>query len=336
MNYPTMRQWAMTLVATMFLGLVDPCQAIMVVGYTAQPGQRNVVDASGAPLAEDQHVWLGTFPVGYNPAAPGNGPRSWRQSWVSFHETRTRSIFNEAGRFSASASRDLPEVTGRRMYLFLFQTANAEPPASDLSNVTGLGLFSAGGAANWIFPNGDAMPPGNRQQITSSEVSEAFGTANFDDSSLKLQAYSTGQDLSVGQSYEAWATSHGLMGPDALPEASAMHDGVANLLKYACNLNPKESTPPDLTPGTGLAGLPSISLIALNGHDHFRYEYVRRKGAFLVYTPQKSFGLNGTWSAVASTASVAPIDAEWERVIHQEPLDPQAERAFARVLVAFP
>ncbi len=128
-------------------------------------------------------------------------------------------------------------------------------------------------------------------------------------------------------------TAAGLTGPDALATATPKNDGVANLLKYAFNMT---LTAPDLrvlTPGTGVAGLPSITRPS---GGIFRVEFLQRIGSGLSYTPMKSAELTpGTWTALTDTPTVTPINAQWERVVYEEPLLPAETRSFAQVVVGF-
>ncbi|MGC4013288.1 MAG: hypothetical protein QM755_02050 [Luteolibacter sp.] len=64
---------------------------------------------------------------------------------------------------------------------------------------------------------------------------------------------------------------------DALAWTAPHHDGVANLLKYAFNL---DGTTPDvshLAAGTGVRGLPSIVRAGSGAGTTLNVEYVRRR-----------------------------------------------------------
>lgn len=83
---------------------------------------------------------------------------------------------------------------------------------------------------------------------------------------------------------------------------------------------------------TGTAGLPFVSLVG----GSLRFEFLRRKGAAMTYTPQKSGTASG-WQPLTATPSVTSIDTAWERVIILEPLAaPLDARAIGRVLVTQP
>jgi hypothetical protein len=140
---------------------------------------------------------------------------------------------------------------------------------------------------------------------------------------------------SLDNRIQLWAAGYGLSGDDALAAANPSGDGINNLLKYAFNLNPIQSDVRVLTAGTGNAGLP---LITWGAGDTVRFEFLRRKGAGLTYTPQLSGSLEaGTWQSTTALPTVTSLDAEWERVIVVEALPPEMKmRVFARLLVSQP
>ncbi len=125
----------------------------------------------------------------------------------------------------------------------------------------------------------------------------------------------------------------GLTGPDAAADATPQQDGVANLLKHAFNLS---LTTPDvrvLTPATGTAGLPHAAALPGGG---LRVEYLRRVGSGLLHTPQKSRTLEpGSWQPLTSPPQVSTVNAEWERVVHEEVEDTEP-RCFFTVEVRLP
>ncbi len=129
----------------------------------------------------------------------------------------------------------------------------------------------------------------------------------------------------------------GLTGPDAEPNATPFGDGVENLLKYAFNMNlagPDSST---MTSG-GNAGLPFISRTGEGSSGILRFEFVERIGSGLSYTPKKSTSLDaGDWLPLSDLPTIIPIDANWRRVIYEEPADPSVMPAcFGRIEVTIP
>lgn len=132
----------------------------------------------------------------------------------------------------------------------------------------------------------------------------------------------------------------GFSGADAAADATPFHDGVENLLKYAFNMNLSGADTSVQLPGGTPGGLPSIGVQGSPepGSSIFRFEFVRRIGSGLVYTPQKSSSLDSTsWVPLSDTPEVVPIDGFWERLIYEEPVDTAAEaQCFGRVKVTLP
>ena len=124
---------------------------------------------------------------------------------------------------------------------------------------------------------------------------------------------------------------------DNFNTSDADQDGIAGLLEYAFNLDPKSAGPPlKLIPGaSSTAGLPAVSLVPDGqGGSRLRIEYLRRIGAGLTYTPE--FSSNMTWSAATQTVTVTPIDANWERCIVDDTQSTSSSaRRFGRVRVTW-
>lgn len=158
----------------------------------------------------------------------------------------------------------------------------------------------------------------------------AIGNDDLDESPFEFPV--TGRVLDAG--YFAWATAAGLGGADVDPMRSPASDGIANLLKFACNLNPLVPDRRMLGTGAGDAGLPCCTVG--DGGAVLRLEFLRRRGASLAYSPQKSPDLV-TWEPMVGVESVIVIDPHWERVIIEETLDPATTpRLFGRIEVALP
>ncbi len=130
----------------------------------------------------------------------------------------------------------------------------------------------------------------------------------------------TGTAITPAQAFANAMSAASLGGADAAADATPMKDGVANLLKYAFNMT---LTAPDvevLTPGTGTAGLPSVTQPSPG---ILRVEYLRRVDSGVVYVPMKSSTLaSGSWGPLSDPPNVTAIDAVWERVVHDEPFVP--------------
>ncbi len=139
------------------------------------------------------------------------------------------------------------------------------------------------------------------------------------------------------QTYAAATAAAGLTGNDALPNSIPFNDGVENLLKYAFNMNLATRDVTNMTSG-GNAGLPAIRQVGTGAAGILRFEFVRRMGTGLVYTPKKSTTLDATgWTNLTDTPTIVPINANWERVIYEEPSDPRlVPKCFGRVEVEIP
>ncbi len=130
----------------------------------------------------------------------------------------------------------------------------------------------------------------------------------------------------------------GLSGDAAASQAVPFADGVPNLLKYASNMNLAGFDNQILSQG-GSFGLPLIiARMQEDGSSVFRFEYLRRKGSGLIYTPEQSTNLQApeSWQPLTSQPEVVPIDMRWERVIHEEPCERSRIRSFGRVKVSLP
>jgi autotransporter-associated beta strand protein len=138
------------------------------------------------------------------------------------------------------------------------------------------------------------------------------------------------------QQFEQTVAISSLDGDDALPGAIPFNDGVSNLLKYAFNMNlagPDSST---MTPGKGNSGLPASMLVESEGGTVLRIEYVRRKNSGLGYEPRVSSDLDA-FEPFTGTSTVTDLDDTWERVVVDQPCDPQSmPRCFMRVEVTLP
>lgn len=126
---------------------------------------------------------------------------------------------------------------------------------------------------------------------------------------------------------------------DNFNTSDADHDGVAGLIEYAFNLDPKIANHPvRLVAGAeSVAGLPAVDLVPDGqGGRRLRMEYLRRTGAGLTYTPQ--FAANMDWAEATGPVTVTPIGdgTEWERcVVEDSQSTPSASKRFGRVRVSW-
>jgi FG-GAP repeat len=119
------------------------------------------------------------------------------------------------------------------------------------------------------------------------------------------------------------AATAGLAGPGAQPLAVPFSDGQANLNKYAFNMDLARPGVQTLVPGTGGAGLPSITLQTNGAAGTLRFEFVRRIDSGLIYTPLTGTDMasSDSWSPLGISPVVTAIDDRWERVIYTAPVN---------------
>ncbi len=138
------------------------------------------------------------------------------------------------------------------------------------------------------------------------------------------------------------AANSDLTGPDAAPTAIPFDDGVENLLKYAFNMNLSGPDTQGLVPGTGTAGLPSVTLDGEGSQTQLQMEYLRRTDSGLTYTPMVSATLNpldfpNDFAPISQLPIVTPINGEWERVVIGVPVSPATDpRRFVFLRVTMP
>jgi alpha-tubulin suppressor-like RCC1 family protein len=137
--------------------------------------------------------------------------------------------------------------------------------------------------------------------------------------------------------YEAWANAKGLGGA-ASADAIPYGDGLENLIKFAFNMSTSGPDTKVLVAGTGSSGLPHVSLQGSGDHSFLQVEFVRRKNGGIDYLPEQTDSLaEGDFEPMTQLYETSPIDADWERVIYREPVDPETQpKRFARVRVRFP
>ncbi|MEZ5302152.1 MAG: hypothetical protein R3F11_16155, partial [Verrucomicrobiales bacterium] len=135
-----------------------------------------------------------------------------------------------------------------------------------------------------------------------------------------VRVYDYPSDTVAADLYAFAALAAGLEGSEAAPGSAPFGDEVANLVKYAFNLDLSGPDARAMAPG-GSAGLPSITRQEADGESMLRIEFIRRLGSGLIYTPMVGESLAaGSWSPAASLPQVTPIDHNWERVVYLEPV----------------
>ena len=139
-----------------------------------------------------------------------------------------------------------------------------------------------------------------------------------------------------GVLFDTWAGVANLSGGAAQLEAMPFKDGVANLLKYAFNMNAAAADLRVLPEGVGTAGLPVFTLEPSGSQLVFKVEFLRRKGSGLVYLAQTSSDLVN-FVPMGGTTSVQDLDASWDRVtIHNSYDAASTRKLFGKVEVTMP
>ena len=142
---------------------------------------------------------------------------------------------------------------------------------------------------------------------------------------------------SAASAYDTWIFSAGYTGDDAGRGATPQNDGVANILKFAFNLNPSIPDVRSLVPGAGhLAGLPCAAVSELpGGGKALVIEYIRRRASTnpgITYRVQFSSDLQN-WVDESLPETVEPINATWERVFVTDNPPAGSSRRMGRVKV---
>src|SRR5262249_1481200 len=113
-------------------------------------------------------------------------------------------------------------------------------------------------------------------------------------------------------------------------------DGVANLLEFAFNLNPRINDRATMIAGTGTSGLPLVRLETINNQKVLTIEFVRRRAVGSPgITYHAEFGSDLTTWSETGTVVVTQIDDTWERVKVTDSAINQTRR-FGRVRVTTP
>jgi hypothetical protein len=158
-------------------------QGQSTVNFDAAPGQRDVL-YDGSALPDGNHVALGYFSGSLDVAANAENIGVLSGAWEEYGSTTIRTLFGQAGRFSASYSSTDPIFDNRQIMLWIFKTTDGLAPAANYANVEGYGIYSST-AINWRFPAQGSLPPANTTFINSSEITQAL-YGGFDSGHLYL------------------------------------------------------------------------------------------------------------------------------------------------------
>jgi hypothetical protein len=199
-------------------------------------------------------------------------------------------------------------------------------PAATATDAVGVTSLTYSQNSGTLFPIGVTVVT-----IAAMDAANNVGTATF---SVTINPAA----MTPQQVFTNAMTTAGLTGPNAALDAVPHGDGVKNLLKYAFNMNLSGPDSRTMSSG-GPGGLPVITTQPNGPSSIFRYEFVRRIGSGLIYTPQKSPDItnSASWVPLTDTPTIIPIDATWERVIYEEPYDAAiTPKCFGRVHVTLP
>jgi hypothetical protein len=126
--------------------------------------------------------------------------------------------------------------------------------------------------------------------------------------------------------YDSFLTAAGLSGAAADPEAEPHRDGVANILKFAFNMDGSGPANYTLQPG-GSSGLPRVEIVEQFGNTYLQVQYISHYsnvGLNLKYTPKWSTSLD-PGSFITMTGPVSnqslPDHPGWKLVTAREYID---------------
>lgn len=148
---------------------------------------------------------------------------------------------------------------------------------------------------------------------------------------------SLGFRLSDAERLEQKLAEASITGDAADPSAAPFADGVANVLKYAFNMDLSRPDVSRLRYGASdTSGLPAVGFVESGEATGLVIEFLRRRNTDLTYIPKFSLNLEN-WSDATGDQTVEPIDEEWERVTILQP-EPESgtPRMFGTIEVSLP
>lgn len=210
----------------------------------------------------------------------------------------------------------------------------------DAISLSFIGSHAADFAATSIA---SSLSPGASEDFTvtmtpfvSGLRSASLQIASSDSDENPFDVALTGEADTASNLYLSVAGAAGLSGGDEVPEAVPFDDGIENLLKYAFNMNLSGPDAAVLLPGGGL-GLPYFQLTTGSPLSTWQFEYLRRKGSGLIYTPMRTNRLDTAFSPMVGSETVTGIDDVWERVVIEEQIDLETSRnGFGYIEVTLP
>jgi hypothetical protein len=198
--------------------------------------------------------------------------------------------------------------------------------------------YNAGTLPLSVLPGASAVVNIQFQGVTAGSYSATVQLLSNDADESPFDIALSASAVTAASLYNSWTSAAGLVGLPAGHDATPYNDGVANLLKYAFNLNGGNSDLRTLTAGGGLAGLPVFSVAGSGAQAVFRVEFLRRKGSGIIYTPKTSSTLAAaSFTPMTGTTTVTDLGSQWERVRLDQPRNPATQpRGFGIVEVTLP
>jgi hypothetical protein len=198
--------------------------------------------------------------------------------------------------------------------------------------------YNAGTLPLSVLPGASAVVNIQFQGVTAGSYSATVQLLSNDADESPFDIALSASAVTAASLYNSWTSAAGLVGLPAGHGATPYNDGVANLLKYAFNLNGGNSDLRTLTAGGGLAGLPVFSVAGSGAQAVFRVEFLRRKGSGIIYTPKTSSTLAAaSFTPMTGTTTVTDLGSQWERVRLDQPRNPATQpRGFGIVEVTLP
>ena len=193
--------------------------------------------------------------------------------------------------------------------------------------------FQPGEGMSFQIISSEGAASGNFQRIDAFDL-EAGLAWDFSD----LESAGTVTVVSENSRIEGAMNDAGLSGEAASLQAIPFGDGTSNLTKYAFNMDLGASDSRRLTlGGEEASGLPAIGIYEEDSERFLIIEYLRLRNSGLVYQSQIATSLSpGSFSPTNASPEIVPLNADWERAIIREPIDPNARKAFGRVKISLP
>lgn len=244
----------------------------IAVGYPADTNLRDGGDLDLGVVVADSSSWARVFTI-QNAGGSSEGSEIAVRQWTGTELNDGTAGLN-LGTVAVGASGG-----GRTFTIWNTGNANLDILApiklggeagEFVVSATGMALtLAAGGSTtfNVILSPGATGTRETTLQISSNDANEGV----FD---IGLM----GVGNAARELFDDWPVAASLTGSAATPGAQPYADGVANLLKYAFNMNGAGADVRVLVPGTGTGGLPAIGPRGSGATSVFRFKFIRRIG----------------------------------------------------------